>query len=79
MPYKIPRDSCCKHLESPYWKTVEKRLAESSDAPKRNGNELYCLSLKKVILSNFEFKKYYLLYTGAIIECIHIVSICFRF
>lgn len=48
MPYKIPRDSCCKLMESQYWKTIENRLSESSDIPKRNGNERFCLSVKKV-------------------------------
>lgn len=46
LPYKIQRTTCCKFFESYYWKVIEKALADTSDLPKREGNEPICLKYK---------------------------------
>lgn len=47
-PYKIPRDSCCNHLETAMWRSIEKDLRKSSDIPDRVEKEPWCYSGKKV-------------------------------
>lgn len=48
MPYKLPRNGLCEYMESPYWKLIEQSLYDASDIPKRNPDELYCVTFKKV-------------------------------